>query len=249
MEFVVTDNTIDLKSGRLELYTPQHYIDNSSNAIRIAGDTVSTLGLLPYKFYAKETDKKPTKVGIFNNPSVVTFYPVNISQNVFDGIWDGIYDYSNRNEYAVMTFTAGRKIMNKHIVKNLNNVVLFTDYLLAGKLDNNIPYNMLSAAWVKNMVTNNVNLEVPGSVIGLIIRQLCRDVKNRDRVFADVIGKDPKVSPVAYAFANIRTICAATSVFTALAFEDMNSMLDSSLNMTSKEKEQIISPVEQVLKM
>ena len=246
MKITAKDNVCYLSDGRLEIFTPQKYLGSSSH---IDGDKVLALGLVPYKFYAKITDKKPIKVGIFNNPSITTFYPVDIEQNVTDGIWTGIYDYTNENEYMKLVFEGGGKLFDQFGVKHLDNVVLSTDLLLAGKLDNNIPYSYLATSWIKNMVMNNVSLSVPATVINMIIYELCRSVHNKDVRFASVIGKDPKTSPVAYRFANIREICASNSVFSALAFEDMNSMLDASLNMTLMEKEQKISPLEQLIKM
>ena len=83
MKIIAKDNICYLSDGRLEIFTPQKYLGSSSH---IDGDKVLAIGLVPYKFYAKITDKKPIKVGIFNNPSITTFYPVDIEQNVTDGI-------------------------------------------------------------------------------------------------------------------------------------------------------------------
>ena len=130
----------------------------------------------------------------------------------------------------------------------MDNVNLFLELLLGSKLDNNIPYTYLSQAWVKNMSMNDNDLGVPITTIDLIIYELCRYINDKSKPFGAVYGKDPTISPVAYRFANIREICATNSVFTALAFEDMNSMLDASLNMTQKEKDQKISPLEQIIK-
>lgn len=246
MKVTSKNNILYLSDGKLEIFTPQKYL-GSINTIQ--GDKVIAMGLVPYKYYAKSTDKKPTKVGVLNNPTATTFFPVDIEQNVTDRIWDGVYDYSNENVYMKLTFTGGSRLMEQFVVKNLDNVVDFADLLLSAKLDNNIPYQYLSRAWIKNMDMNDVSLSIPATVVNMVIYELCRSVKNKDIRFASVIGKDPKVSPVAYTFANIRQICASNSVYTALAFEDMNAMLDSSLNMTIQGKEQKTSPVEQIIKM
>ena len=246
MKTTIKGNIMYLSEGKLEIFTPQHYLGSVS---RIDGNKVICMGLVPYKFYSKVTDKKPSKVGILNNPSMTTFYPVDIEQNITDSIWDGIYNYSNENTYMKLTFESGSMLMDQFIVKKLDNVTTFSDMLLAGKIDNNIPYHYLSQAWIKNMVMNAVSLNVPVTVVNMVIYELCRSIKNKDIRFASVIGKDPKTSPVAYKFANIRAICASNSVFSALSFEDMNAMLDSSLNMTLQNKEQNVSPVEQIIKM
>lgn len=246
MKLSSKNNVTYLNEGRLEIFTPQSYLGSSTD---IDGEKVKCLGLVPYKFYSKITDKKPSKIGVFNSPSKTTFYPVDIEQNVTDRIWTGVYSESNENEYMKLTFESGGKLYDQFGVKGLDNVVLFTDLLLGGKIDNNIPYTILATAWIKNMTMNNVSLSVPAPVINMIISELCRSQKDPNKKFAYVIGKDPKVSPVSYKFANIREICASNSVYAALSFEDMNSMLDSSLNMTAQGKPQNISPVEQIMYM
>lgn len=234
-----------LDDGRLELYTPSSYLERINT---IDGGVFNLLGLCPYKFYAKANDKKPTKVGILNVPSMINTYPVDIEMNVEDAIWTGIYDYSNMNNYTVLHFDAGRPFTDKNGIKKLDNVNLFMELMLGSKLDNNIPYPYLSQAWIKNMFMNDNDLGVPSTTVDLVIYELCRSIKDASKPFGAVYGKDPTISPVAYRFANIREVCATNSVFTAIAFEDMNSMLDASLNMTQKEKDQKISPVEQVIK-
>lgn len=246
MEFTEKDNILYLKSGRVELYVLQRYVDSKVTSIH--DDIVHTLGYCIYKFYKDRKDTKPSKIGVMNIPTMVPFYPIDIRFKVTDTIWDGIYKYSNENVYMVLEFEMGHRMMDKLLVQNLNNVTIFADLILGGKLDNNIPYDYISDAWMKNMIKNGIDLQVPASVIDLIIYELCRDIKT-NKPFGFVYGKDRTISPVSYKFANIREICASNSVFAALAFEDLNSMIDSSLNMTSQGKEQKISPVEQIIKM
>lgn len=245
MEFIEKNNIFHLKEGRLEFYTPQSYLGRYN---AILGERMEIIGLVPYKWYKSKNDTKPTKVGIFNNPSVIVTYPLDIIQNVKDSIWDGIYSTTNTNEYTKLIFEGGDRMMNKYIVQNLNNVTNFTTLLIEGKIDNNIPYPYLCKAWLKNQMMNDKDLHVPATTLNAVIYELCRWQKNKDVRFGSVLGKDPTHSPVDYRFIGIRQICASNSVFAALAFEDMNSMLDSSLNMTTKEKEQKISPLEEIIK-
>ena len=234
-----------LDEGRLELYTPQKYLGSVNN---IEGEKAHVMGLVLYKYYDKLTDTKPSKVGVLNDPSMVVFYPVDISMNVKDKIWTGIYDYSNENEYTVLHFQKGSRLMNRDIVRNLDNVTIFMDLMLSSKIDNNIPYNMLSQCWIKNLNMNKQSLDVPYSIINLLIYKLCVSIKTPNKQFGEIFGKDPKISPVAYKFVSIRQICASDSVYNALSFEDMNSMIDASLNMTQLEKDQKISPLEKIIK-
>lgn len=246
MDIKEKDGVFWLGKGKLEMFTPQRYM-GSTNLIK--GDTVNAIGLCMYKYYNNPSDKKPAKVGVFKNPSTCVFYPTDIEQNVLDTIWEGIYKDLNENEYTKMTFLENTRVMNKYVVQNLNNVTTFTNLFLEGNIDNNIPYQMLSSIFIKNMTMNHVNLDVPAVVINLLIMKLCRDKHDKTKLFAQVLGKDPKHCPIAYTFIKTREICAADSVFSGLSFEDMNSMLDSSLNMTKDRRSQTISPLEQIMKM
>ena len=247
MKFKTDNGIVYLQEGKIELFTPQKYIDQK--ICNIKGLEVSTLGLLPYKYYNKVTDTKPAHVGVFNEPTIVTFFPTDLSQNETDRIWDGIYDYSNENEYCKLTFEAGSRVYDSYLIKSLNNVSIYTEALFGGKLDNNIPYQYLSQSFYKNTMMNGCDLSVPCPVMQLIIQELCRSIKNPTKRFSEVIGKDPSTSPVAYKFANIREICASNSVFAALSFEDHNAMLDASINMTAEQRAQQTSPLEKILYM
>ena len=245
MKISEKNNVFYLDEGRLELYSPSKYMERINY---IDGEVAHVFGLLLYKFYPSATAKKPSKVGVLNNPSMIMIYPTDTELKVTDGIWDGIYDDYNMNEYAVFHIEAGRKLMDKNIIPKVDNVNVFMDALLGASLDNNIPYNYLSKIWIKNMFMNNCDLGIPAPTIDLVISSLCRYKHDKDKSFGSVYGKNPKISPVAYKFANTREVCAMNSVFTGLAFEDMNSMLDSSLNMTQQQKDQKISPLEQIIK-
>ena len=245
MKLVEKNGIYYLDEGRLDLYTPQSYL---STINRIDGETMNAFGLMFYKYYKNPKDTKPTKVGVLNDPSMITLYPVDINMKVKDKIWDGIYEDANENEYTVLSFNAGGRLMNQNIVKNLDNVTTFMDLMLGRKLDNNIPYNMLVQCWIKNLDMNGESLGIPYTDLNLVVYELCRSKKDNSKRFGELFGRNPKMSPVGYEFVGIRQICASNSVFTALSFEDMNSMLDSSLNITQKEKDQKVSPVEQIIK-
>lgn len=246
MKMSIKDDIIYLDEGKLEIFTPQNYIGSIAT---INGDSLETFGAAVYKYYKNPKDKKPTKISVLKRPSILKFYPTYIDQNVKDTIWDGIYTDLNENVYCRMSFEQGSRVVDKVSIQHLDNVVKFLDSLMARKIDNNIPYPILSEIFVKNSTDNGIDLGVPICIIDLIIYKLCRDKRDMRKPFGQVYGKDPKVSPIAYQFANMRDICASDSVFSAITFEDMNSMLDASLNMTTNGVSQNQSPTEQIIKM
>lgn len=240
----VKNNMFYLEEGMLELYIYQDYMEK--NSAKIVGTKVESLGLLPMALFKDIKATKPTWQGTLMIPTTTTFYPssTDTDQRL------KLYPDSDEKEYTVIRFEKGDRFTSPDIIQNLDNVVLFTEMILNGRLDCNIPYDQLSTAWVKNMLLNKVSLNVPITNIESIVANLCRYKDDLTKPFSWVYGKNPdKVSQVAYRFVNVREICAADSVFGALSFEDMNYMLDSSLNMTSEGREQRISPVEKVIKL
>ena len=237
------DEKFTLTEGRFELYIDQRYVGKKLCSIN--GAVVNSIGLLPYKYYKKREGTKPDEEGTFMCPHMTDFFPTSINM----GEKVKIYEESDEKEYTVLTFFPGDEICSIYVIQSLDNVVIMTDAVLNGKLDNNIPYKLLTKAWVLNSTQNAVNFNVPITTLEVIISELCRDKKNQNRKFAEVLGKDPTASQVGYVFANIRDICAASSVYAALSFEDQNAMLDASLNMTKEQREQKISPLEQLLKL
>lgn len=239
----VKDKMFCLDEGMVEFYIWQDYMEK--NTAKITGTKVESLGLLPMAYYKDSKSTKPTWQGTLMVPTITTFYPTSVDtdQNI------KLYPDSDEKPYTVIRFEAGDKIMAPDMIRSLDNVVLYTEMVLNGRIDCNIPYDKLSTAWIKNMLLNDVSLSVPATNIEIIVANLCRYKDDLTKPFAWVYGKNPNISMFAYRFVNTREICAADSVFGALSFEDMNYMLDASLNMTSEEREQRISPVEKVIRL
>lgn len=234
-----------LKKGVLRLYVLQKYVD--VNIARIEGSTVGSLGLLPFRWYTNENDAekdKPSIIGTLNIPSYIKFYPQDVESDVNMKIYENSYE----KPYCVLTFLPGYKCFQAEIIKELENVTLFEEVILGGRLDDNIPYNMLTEAWILNMTMNDISLHVPVTTLSTIIMQMCRDAKNPDKTFAESIAKQKNPSMIGYRFANVREL-SASSVFGGLSFEDFNYMADLGLSMTKEEKEQKISPIEDILKL
>lgn len=243
MKTSVKDGFLYLDEGKLELYLPVYYLEHK--LAYQEGNIMNSFGLMSYKYYQKFDSKEPTKIGTIGIPSMTVFFPSNIIQNITTKITPD----SPENTYYVLEFTKGDKITSMFVRKDADNIVTYMNLLLAGKIEGSIPYTEIDQLFIKTMTMNGADLGVPGTVIELIVAQLCRDGKDKGQPFSKTIGKNPNVPPRSYRTSNIRSICASNSVFAALSFEDMNAMLDSSINMTAKEKEQNISPIENIIKM
>lgn len=231
-----------LREGAAKVYVLKNWVGKKPT--RVIGRRVNSLGLLPIKLYKDNTFEKEVATKTLMIPSVVDFVPSDIQDEKVK-----IYPSSDQKDYMVMYFETGDMVAPLLGPKKLDNVVMFTDMLLNGQLDNNIPFNLLTRAWVSNMISNDVSLHVPITNIDYIVSNLCRYKGDRKKRFSTVLASNPKLSMVDYVFENIRGICANTSVFSALAFEDMNYMLDAALNMVMSEREQKESPLEPIIKL
>lgn len=235
------DNKGFLESGRLEILLPDSYFEHKLSSIH--GEFVESLGFAIYRFYEKPSSDKPTKIGVLNVPTKIVLYPTDILQNQTIQV----HKTSDPISYTVLTFEAGTPVLLLNTIHDLSNVDLFMGALFGGHIDTNIPYDLLAPAWIQNLLLNDEDLGINFTIMSVIVSELCRYKKDKSKKFAEVIAKDPSIPMTDYTFVNFREICANSSVLAALAFEDMNSMLDSALNMTREEKEQSISPLEQML--
>lgn len=234
-----------LTKGVLNIYIAQKYVD--TNISRIEGPVVGSLALVPFRWYesnkAFEADK-PSITGTLDIPSYIKFYPQDVEsdKNV------KIYKESYEKPYTVATFVDGYKAFQGEIIQDLDNVTLFEETMLAGRLDDNIPYDMLTPSWIKNMIMNDISLNVPVTTLSTIVMKMCRNPRNPKETFAQYIAKQKNPSMIGYRFANVREL-SAESVFGGLSFEDFNYMADLGLSMTKEEREQKLSPIEDILKL
>lgn len=235
-----------LTKGVLKLYVLQNYID--TNIGKIEGSTVTCIGLLPYRWYenlkAADADK-PSAVGTLQVPTTIKLYPQDVDSD------KPVLIYPNSLEtkpYCILTFADGYKCLQNEIIRDLENAMLYLEVYLGGRLDNNIPYNLLTPSWVDNLTMNDISLSVPIPVISTITGQLCRDPGNMDRRWSEVMHKQKKPSMIGYKFINIRDM-AASSVFGGLSFEDFNYMVDKALIMTAEGDEGRPSPIEDIVKL
>ena len=65
-------------------------------------------------------------------------------------------------------------------------------------------YQCISVRHIPLMTMNDISLHVPVTTLSTITAQLCRDPKNMERRWCEVIAKQKKPQMIGYRFANIR---------------------------------------------
>ncbi len=224
----------------LEFYIPTFYFE--SKFAENYGSSINVFGIFNVRVFSDKNT--PMKLETLNIPSRIYIYPTEGEKKDLQ-----LIDGGEVESYYVAKFYKGNRIMPSKITQDASNVELFIDFLFRGKVPKTIPYNSLLNIWQKNLSLNGVKIEVTSTVLEIIIAEIYRDKKKPEQTFAKVIGKDPSVSPYDYKTANIREICSRNSTFAALTFEDLDSMITTSLNINKYNKQETESPIEKIIKM
>ena len=224
-----------------EIYIPMDFFSLDEGFAQDYGRKVKAMGLL--------------NMGFFENGKFVEFKTINLPTWI--ELESGIYDERSvqlpgddfKTMCKVLKYSEGDKIMPSSVEEDSSNAELFLKFITQGKLPQTIPYEKAISVWLKNQKMNSVHLGVPSVILELILSAAYRDRHNLTNKFAWVYAKDPKkVSQFDYKMASIREICRYTSTFTALTFEDIDSMVTSSVNRTRQNIPEPVSPVETTIK-
>lgn len=232
-------HNIYLTASYCEFYIPMYYFKSSTYAAEV-GDHIETLGIFDVAIFenGKVIDRK-----LMNIPSWVDVYISEVETRKVVLPHD-----DEPQQCKVLKYNKGAKVMSSTFVKDASNAVSYMDIITKGKMPKSVPYDYLLGMWWKNQNVNNVNLRVPSTILEMILSVSCRDKNNPNIKFAKTIGNDPKVSQFDYRMASIRQICQLASTFSAVTFEDIDSMITSSLNRTRDKKEEAFTPIENIIK-
>lgn len=239
--FSENGKAIVLEAPYCEIYLPMNYFTGANGFATDLGNTISTLGIFNIGFFENGNLKE---MKISNVSTLVELY---------------VYDYEVRTidlpgepvavQCKVLKYFKGNEVMNLYVIEDSVNAESYLNFILKGKIPASVPYDKTLELWWKNQQLNGVHLGIPSVILELILAVAYRNKKNPGEKFAWDYSKDLNVSPYDYIMASIRQICQYASTFTALTFEDMDSMISSSLNRTRGKKPEIESPIEKIIKM
>ena len=242
MAYFKSDNKyIYLEAPYAEFYIPLYYFDASGGIMQDMGDMLKGLGLFEVGFFENGNLKE---MRTFNLPTWTEFF---------------VYDYEERSVQLpgsdnstpckVVKYLKGQKIMNAGVIEDSSNAETFLNIILRGKLPTFLKYEDAIKVWRKNQELNSVYLGVPSVIQEMVLSNSYRYKEDQNKKFSNVIGKDDSISQFDYTMNNIRQICQYTSTFTALTFEDLDTMVTTSLNRTEQNVEEVHTPLEQLLKL
>lgn len=241
-EYFKSDGSfIILTAPYAEFYIPQDFFKSTSGFAEDRGSSIRCIGLFDVGFFENGELKEmrvmniPTWIEVFVHDSEVRKVKLPGSDEL--------------TPCRVLMFYEGMKIMEDSIIQDSSNAELYLKLICSGKIPQSVPYGKSAQIWRKNQLLNGVHLGVPAVIEELILSVSYRDKKNPGEKFSKVIGKDKTVSEYDYVMASIRQICQWSSTFTALWFEDFDSMVTTSLNRTREKKPEADSPLEKIIKM
>lgn len=240
--FTTDENFVYLAAPYAEFYIPYEFFKNTSKFAEDCGDTIKAIGLFDVGIF---NNGKLSQMKIFNVPTWIDLYSYN------NEVRDILLPHSETEiPCRVLSYNKGDKIMNVNIIEDGDNASAYLGLVCAGKVPNSVPYGKSAQIWHKNQELNSVHLGVPAVIEELILSVSYRQKDDPTQKFAKAIGQnDSQLSEYDYRMVNIRQICQFASTFSALWFEDFDSMTISSLNRTKMHKTEADSPLEKIIKM
>ena len=239
--FKAVDGFIYLEAEYAEFYIPKYYFESTGGFAEDLGGIIKALGVFDVGIFESG---KLKEMKVLNLPTWIDLFVTDSE--------DRTVQLPNDDEPTpckVLKYSKGHKIMNDSVIEDSSNVENYLNFILKGKVPSIVPYEKSLDIWRKNQALNAATLGVPSVIEELILSVSYRDKKDPGTKFSHVIGKDPSISQYAYVMNNIRQICQYTSTFTALTFEDLDSMITTSLNRTRTKGNEAMSPIEDLIKL
>ena len=219
---------IFLNDQYCEFYIPMYYFDTTKRFAEDLSDKIQVLGIFNVGFFQ---NNKMTELRTLNLPTMITI-------QVYDSELREV-EMSNHEvmQCKVVKYMKDALIMSAVHFEDDTQSKNYLKFITSGNLPKIIPYSKALDFWKKNQQLNGVNFGVSSLYLELILS-----------VVFSKIASNEGVSDYDYAVASIRQICQYNSTFTALTFEDIDSMITSSLNKSREKVKERESPVEAIIK-
>lgn len=239
--FGTDGKNITLNDDYIEFYIPEYFFEAAYGFAEDLGDHYNVLGIINVGVF---TGGKRAYIDTLNCPVkiMINKYEIDYAKLKFHG--------DEEVTCRVLKFYKGNKICKNFLIKDSLNAQSFLRGIIYGKLPSTIPYSYALNFWNRNQNMSDVSFGVPSIIEEVVLRVMYRDPKNLANSFAKVIGKAGSgYGDYDYKMVSVRTVCQYASTFSALTFEDFDSMVTTSLNREREHKPEMDSPVEDLFKM
>lgn len=225
-----------------EFLIPMDWFDESKKFAVDQGNIIGMCGICNVALYPNG-EVNPT-IRTLNVPTwiYVNVYDTEIRRMMLPG-------FEKPESVKVLKYYKGNELMVSSIIADVSNAESFLKMIMAGKLPGSISYNDILSLWLINQNINDFVFDVPLLILEILLSTTYRDPENLEKKFASVYGKDSDASPYGYRTLNNRQICQYASTFTAMTFEDFDTMATTSINRARNKIEETESPLETIIKM
>jgi hypothetical protein len=236
MDFLKEVNgSIICNTSEINVYIDKDYFENGLSVEM--GDGIKTIGL----FYIG-VKSSPTSNEQIHRINIPAFVKINFpnrfeSSNVFEGKDLAHYECAKLSQGDVFIYTTNH-------VQSIDSCIAFLKAFNLAKIPSAIPYDDLVKMYKGAGEYNGINFGVPSLIVEIIISELCRNSTNINEPYRLVAGTGKQGS---YKMIPIKKIAEVSSVFNAIAFENMNQAIQSSVKITRSGKTQKVSPVEKTI--
>ena len=232
------ENDYILTAPKAVVYVPLYFFDNEKISV-IEGELLRTIGFLFVEVY-KTLTSKPDLYQID--------CPLRLSIPFSDSKKEKKAFKGSKEEEEYMAFTIeGNSVMIQEAlnIQNGKNSELFMNFLLGGKLPENLRYSDIANFLSEVSIMNGTSLGVPMSVVEAMVGEMCRSAKDIYTPYRKIAGKNGDDN--GYMNIRIQELPRVTSTFSGIAFEDVTSAVSVGCVAGKKGIEGVESPFEKVI--
>ena len=233
------DRYIYCDADAMEFLIPKNYFDKGTYAVE-ESSFVRVFGLFPVVYYYNDKPEMKT----LNCPFFIKAYKYLTDEGDRDLPGEGV------TRCFILKYLKGQKIMESSVEEDSNDAVTYIrKFINMGKIPKTIPYSQSPSVWQKNKEVAGVDFGVRTEVEETILSLVYRNPKELGEKFATPYGSDLSVGEYDFVEANNRQIAQYASTFTSMTFEDLDSMITTSLNRTRTKGKELYTPVEDIIKL
>ena len=156
---------------------------------------------------------------------------------------------SGVQKYKILKYYKGNEVLESlFTIADIGNVEKFVNLLMNGNLPNTINYSTLLDLFLQNILVNKQSLGITSVSLSAVISEVYRFKNDLSIPFRKMYATN-KAGELDYVAANSRTICANNGTFSALTFEDQDTMLVTSANKKRYNKKENESPLEKIIRI
>lgn len=224
----------------MELYIPLYFFDQNRRYAVDYSSTIETLGLIHCGLFK---NGKVDEIKLFKHPYFITLYNHDSDMQNIE------IPYLGSTPCKVLKYTKGAILMNASIIQDAQSSLMYLQFQTEAMIPKSVPYDKLAEALQRNKAINKVSFGVRNEVEEMMIAAECKLDGDMSKKFAQVYGSDLSVSPHSYKPVTSRQVCQYSSTFAGITFEDMDSMITTSINRARNKTPEEYTPIEAVIKM